>query len=55
MHRILSTSSKCCRVQESSWEDKGLGILAAAISIAIMAILGRKALYIAGIDIYDFF
>ena len=36
----------------SSWEDRGLGLLAAAISLAIMAILGRKML---GVDIADFF
>lgn len=39
-------------VREGSWEDRGLGLLAAAISLAIMAILGRKML---GVDIADFF
>lgn len=44
-----------CRDEGSNWEDRGLGILAAFISIAIMAILGKKALHFAGIDIRDFF
>lgn len=39
-------------MREGSWEDRGLGLLAAAISIAIMAILGRRML---GVDIADFF
>lgn len=43
------------RVQGSDWEDRGLGFLAAALSIAIMAILGRRLLIIAGIDISEFF
>lgn len=43
------------RVDASGWEDKGLGLLAAALSIAIAAILGRRLLIIAGVDISNFF
>lgn len=42
-------------MEESTWEDKGLGFLAAAISIAIIAILGRRLLIVAGVDISNFF
>lgn len=44
-----------CSVEGSDWEDRGLGFLAAALSIAIVAILGRRLLIIAGVDIADFF
>lgn len=39
------------RTAESDWEDKGLGFLAAVLAIAIVAILGRRLLIIAGVDI----
>ena len=40
-------------MQDSSWEERGLNFLAIALVVAIIAILGRKALS-SGTDIKDF-